>query len=143
MRLFADPEGIKAYARETLKKQKDHKATEAYRNHGTPMMMALLNMAAFAIEASIRGKITESLAYGNADHVADILQKISRREGIGALLAEGIKNASAELGLEDIAVHVKGMEPAASPAKKWKGLQKTITVFADGVPREIFLNPFL
>jgi len=70
------------------------------------------NLAAFAIEASKQGKIPDPLDCGNPDLAADLLHKIVRREGIGDLLAEGIKPASAELGSEDIVVHVKGMEPA-------------------------------
>ncbi|HDR16673.1 MAG TPA: aldehyde:ferredoxin oxidoreductase, partial [Desulfobacteraceae bacterium] len=44
-REFADPEGMKRYARRMLKDLKDHKATLAYRNMGTPMMVAMLNNA--------------------------------------------------------------------------------------------------
>lgn len=46
------------------------------------------NLVAFAIEACKRGKIPDSLDYGDPDLVADLLQKIARREGIGDLLAE-------------------------------------------------------
>jgi len=80
------------------------------------------NLAAFAVEASIRGKIKDKLDYGQPDQVADLLGKIARREGIGDLLAEGIRTASAELGLEDIAVHVKGMEPAGYDPRRLKGM---------------------
>ena len=80
------------------------------------------NLAAFAIEASQRGKIGETLDYGDPELVAEILRKIVRREGIGDLLAEGIRPASEELGLEDIAVHVKGMEPAGYDPRSLKGM---------------------
>jgi len=223
-RSFADPEGIKAYAKETVKSLKDHKATNAYREYGTPMMVALLNtagafptrywaqgkfeqwprigaesmvdrckarpracrtcfmacgkyievqegrhkglklegpeyetlyafgglclidrieeiaylndlcdrlgmdtitagnLAAFAIEASKRGRIAESLDYGDPDMVADLLHRICRREGVGAVLAEGIKHAAKEWDLEDIAVHVKGLEPAGYDPRALKGM---------------------
>lgn len=224
IRSLADPGGAKAYAREIMSNLKDHKATQMYRNYGTPMMVAVLNaaggfptrywsqgvyenwhkisgevlvdrckakprscrtcfmgcgklvevqegrhkglkiegpeyetlyafgglsaidqieeiiyfndlcdrwgidtisagnMVAFAIEASKRGKISESFDYGNPDTVADLLGRIVRRQGIGDLLAEGIKVASAELGLEEIAVHVKGMEPAGYDPRALKGM---------------------
>jgi aldehyde:ferredoxin oxidoreductase len=80
------------------------------------------NMVAFAIEASKQGKLPASLDYGNPDLVADLLHKIARREAEGDLLAEGIKRASGELGLEDIAVHVKGMEPAGYDPRAFKGM---------------------
>jgi len=80
------------------------------------------NMAAFAIEASRRGRIDESLEYGDPDGIADLLRKIAKREGIGDLLAEGIRAAAAELDLEDIAIHVKGMEPAGYDPRALKGM---------------------
>jgi aldehyde:ferredoxin oxidoreductase len=80
------------------------------------------NLAAFAIEASKRGKIADKLEYGDPDMVADLLHKIVRREGVGGLLAEGIRSASEELGMEDVAVHVKGMEPAGYDPRALKGM---------------------
>jgi len=67
------------------------------------------NLVAFAIEASRRKAIDEKIEYGDTDGVAELLNKISQKEGIGAVLAEGIKYASKEWGLEDLAIHVKGM----------------------------------
>jgi aldehyde:ferredoxin oxidoreductase len=224
IRPFADPKGLKAFARNILRTYKDHPAAIAYRNQGTPMMVALLNKAggfptrywsqgrfnrweqisaeslidtlnphsracktcfmgcgnhievqegrhrglnlegpeyetiysfgglclidsleeiaylndicdrlgmdtitagnlvAFAIEASKRGKIPGHYDYSDPDLAADLLHKIARREGIGDLLAEGIKTASSELGLKDIAVHVKGMEPAGYDPRALKGM---------------------
>ncbi len=223
-RAFADPEGMKLYARQMLKDLKDHKAALAYRNNGTPMMVGMLNNAggfptrywsqgtmqgwekigadamkeklkpssracktcflgcgklvevqggrhrglklegpeyetlysfgglcliddieeivhlndlcdrlgldtitagnlcAFAIEASKRGAIDEKLEYGDPDAVADLLGRISRREGIGEVLAEGIRAAASQWELEDIAVHVKGMEPAGYDPRALKGM---------------------
>jgi aldehyde:ferredoxin oxidoreductase len=80
------------------------------------------NLAGLAIEASRRGKITDKLEYGDVAAVADLLQKIARREGIGAVLAEGIRAAAAEWGLEDLAIHVKGMEPAGYDPRVLKGV---------------------
>ena len=80
------------------------------------------NLVAFAIEASKRGKIADSLDYGDSDLAAGLLHKIAQREGIGDLLAEGIKVASTELGLEGIAVHVKGMEPPGYDPRALKGM---------------------
>ena len=44
-RPFADPEGLKAYAKEKLALYKDHAVTQAYRHKGTPMMVDILNNA--------------------------------------------------------------------------------------------------
>jgi len=80
------------------------------------------NLCAFAIEASKRGAIDETLEYGDPDAVADLLGKISRREGIGHVLAEGIRAAATRWGLEDLAIHVKGMEPAGYDPRALKGM---------------------
>ncbi|MFZ3044692.1 MAG: aldehyde ferredoxin oxidoreductase family protein [Desulfatirhabdiaceae bacterium] len=223
-RPFADPEGIRAYSKHILSTFRDHKATGAYRNSGTPMMVAMLNtanafptrywssgkfenwpsisadamsdrlnvkpkscrtcfigcgklsqvkagrhtglklegpeyetiyafgglcmidsieeivhlndlcdrlgmdtisagnLAALAIEASLRNLVSEKLEYGNARQVADLLQKISDRSGIGDILARGIKAASQYLGLADLAIHVKGLEPAGYDPRGLNGM---------------------
>ncbi|MBU1569764.1 MAG: aldehyde ferredoxin oxidoreductase family protein [Proteobacteria bacterium] len=80
------------------------------------------NLAGLAIEASRRGKIREKIDYGDAPAIAALLKQIAYRQGIGAVLAEGIRNAAAEWGLEDIAIHVKGMEPAGYDPRVLKGM---------------------
>lgn len=223
-RPFADPQGLKAYAKEMLKGHKDHPVTEAYRNHGTPMMVDILNnaggfpskywsqgsvpqresinaqsikdrcnpkpkacrtcflacgksiqvqqgrheglklegpeyetiysfgglcmieeieeivflndfcdrmgmdtmssgnLAAFAIEARRRGKIDLEIDYNQPDQIAALLKKIVLRQDVGGLLAEGIRPASEELGMEDLAVHVKGLEPSGYDPRVLKGM---------------------
>ena len=80
------------------------------------------NLAGLAIEASKRGKISEKIEYGDVPAIADLLKRIAKRQGIGAVLAEGIVHAAAEWGLEDIAIHVKGMEPAGYDPRVLKGM---------------------
>jgi aldehyde:ferredoxin oxidoreductase len=80
------------------------------------------NLCAFAMEASKRGKITETIAYGDADATAVLLQQIAHRKGIGDILAKGIIHAAKKWGLEDVAVHVKGMEPAGYDPRVLKGM---------------------
>lgn len=223
-RPFADPDGLKAYARQMLTAYKDHPVTQAYRNHGTPMMVDILNkvggfpsrywahgsvehfkqinaqsirqrcrpkpkacrtcflacgksvqvqsgrhqglmlegpeyetiyafgglclvdqieeivylnhlcdrmgvdtmstgnLAAFAIEARRRGKIDFAIDYNQPDRIAALIRKIVLRQDIGGLLAEGLRPASEELGLEDLAVHVKGLEPSGYDPRVLKGM---------------------
>ena len=80
------------------------------------------NIAAFAIEASRQGKINEKLEYGSADDVSNLIHKIVQRQGVGRILAEGIKLAAEELDMQDDAVHVKGMEPAGYDPRVLKGM---------------------
>ncbi|BBO85235.1 aldehyde ferredoxin oxidoreductase family protein [Desulfosarcina ovata] len=223
-RPFADPEGLKAYARETLKTFKDHPATQNYRSKGTPSMVEVMNKAgafpnrywsrgvmpgwekisaeaikascqpkphacqtcfmacgkrvelqggrhaglvlegpeyetiyafgglclidsieeiiylndlcdrlgvdtistgnlvALAIEAARRGRIDMAIDYGQPEQAAKLVRDIAARQGTGKLLAEGIKRASRHLDLDDIAVHVKGLEPAGYEPRKLKGM---------------------
>jgi aldehyde:ferredoxin oxidoreductase len=52
------------------------------------------------------------LNFGNEDAASALLEKIAKREGIGDMLAEGVKRASEELGRgsEHFAMHIKGLE---------------------------------
>lgn len=80
------------------------------------------NLVAFCMELSRRGKIKDKFKYGDPDQVADLLWKIGTREGIGDILARGIKYVSKLWNAQDIAVHVKGLEPAAFDPRILKGM---------------------
>jgi aldehyde:ferredoxin oxidoreductase len=80
------------------------------------------NLCAFTIEAVKRGRVDFKIDYGNVDAIAALLHLIARREGIGAVLAEGIRHAARVWDLEDIAVHVKGLEPAGYDPRPLKGM---------------------
>src|SRR5574342_257098 len=85
---------------------------------------------AFAMECYEHGILTREqtggldLSWGNAEAVEQLVHLIGRREGLGALLGEGVKRAAAQLGrgAERFALHVKGQElPMHDPRGK-KGL---------------------
>jgi aldehyde:ferredoxin oxidoreductase len=87
-------------------------------------------VTAFAMECWEHGIITKEmtggldLTWGNADAVIRLVHMIGKREGIGDLLAEGVKRAAEKLGKgsEKFALHVKGQElPMHDPRGK-KGL---------------------
>jgi len=80
------------------------------------------NLCGLTIEAARRGKVDFNIDYGEVDAIAELLQMIASREGIGDVLANGIKFAAKEWGLEDIAVHVKGMEPPGYDPRVLKGM---------------------
>ncbi len=80
------------------------------------------NLCAFAFEAARRGKIDYEIDYGGVDAIAGLLKLMARREGIGEVLSQGIKHAARQWDLEDIAVHVKGMEPAGYDPRPLKGM---------------------
>jgi len=80
------------------------------------------NLCALAIEASQRGLIDEKMDFGDPDCVGAFLTRMCLREGIGDIWAEGILRVEKEYGLEGVAVHVKGMEPAGYDPRAMKGM---------------------
>ncbi|MEW6263489.1 MAG: aldehyde ferredoxin oxidoreductase family protein [Thermodesulfobacteriota bacterium] len=80
------------------------------------------NLCAFTMEASRRRAIAHHLEYGDADGAAELLRMIAQRQGLGNVLAEGIVAAAKAWGLEDVAVHVKGLEPAGYDPRVLKGM---------------------
>ncbi|MBW2604159.1 MAG: aldehyde ferredoxin oxidoreductase family protein [Deltaproteobacteria bacterium] len=80
------------------------------------------NLAALTIEASRQGKIDYKIDYGQVDAIAKLLEDIAQRRGIGDTLARGIKTTAKEWGMEDQAIHVKGLEPAGYDPRVLKGM---------------------
>ena len=80
------------------------------------------NLVGLSIEAARRGKIDLELDYGRVDAIAALLEDMAARRGVGAVLAEGIRHAAAQWGLEELAIHVKGMEPAGYDPRVLKGM---------------------
>jgi aldehyde:ferredoxin oxidoreductase len=74
----------------------------------------------FALECVDKGVLSREevdgldLRWGNADAMVELVGKIARREGIGDLLADGVKRAAERIGkgAEECAVHVGGQEIA-------------------------------
>lgn len=64
------------------------------------------------------------LSWGNPDVLPVLVEKISRREGLGDLLAEGVKAAAERIGRgsKDFAIHVKGLEGPAHDPRSGKAL---------------------
>jgi len=79
----------------------------------------------FAMECGERGLLKEeglNLKFGNHEVFLPLLEKITFKRGIGALLAEGTRRAAEKIGGEAsaFAIHVKGSEiPAYDPRGAW------------------------
>ncbi len=80
------------------------------------------NLCAFAMKAFELGKSDYEIHFGDADKTARLLTLISQRKDIGELLSRGIIPAACAWGMEDLAVHVKGMEPAGYDPRVLKGM---------------------
>jgi aldehyde:ferredoxin oxidoreductase len=75
----------------------------------------------WAMECYEKGLLTPAdtggleLKFGNTAAVFELIRQIAHREGLGALLAQGVKRAAQQVGhgSEKFAIHVKGMEQSA------------------------------
>lgn len=102
---------------------KGHEVTNAYGIDSISCGMAI----SFAMECFENGLLTLKdtggidLRFGNATAMLQMIELISRREGLGALLAQGVARAAKEIGhgAEEFALHIKGQElPMHEP--RWK-----------------------
>ncbi|MFX1598239.1 MAG: aldehyde ferredoxin oxidoreductase family protein [Promethearchaeota archaeon] len=92
------------------------------------------NIISFAIMLKDRGKIkTEpDLDYGNAGSIGGLLRLISQRKDVGSNLANGVLRIAKRTGLENIAVHVKGLEPVGFDARGLVGTGLSYAVASRG-----------
>jgi aldehyde:ferredoxin oxidoreductase len=82
----------------------------------------------FAMECFERGLISGKdtggldLRFGNGDALLEMIPLIARKEGIGEILAEGVRRASERIpGSKDFAMHVKGLELPGYDPRGMKG----------------------
>ena len=80
------------------------------------------SLCAFAMEASEKGRIQGKIGWGDVDKIADLLNDIAHKRGTGAILAEGIRHAAKVWEMEDIAIHIKGLDPAGYDPRILKGM---------------------
>ncbi|MDY6965337.1 MAG: aldehyde ferredoxin oxidoreductase family protein [Halobacteriota archaeon] len=85
------------------------------------------NVIAFGMECYEKGLITKEkfdgieLDWGSSNMI-EIIEKTSRREGFGDVLAEGVREAGKMIGAEDIAMHCKGLEIPMFDPRALKGM---------------------
>jgi len=103
------------------------------------------NLCGFTIEASRRKKIDFNVDYGDVDAIAELLNKIARRTGIGGILSLGIRHAAKMWDMADTAVHVKGLEPPGYDPRVLKGVGLAFATADRGAChlRATFHNPEL
>ncbi|MEJ2658605.1 MAG: aldehyde ferredoxin oxidoreductase family protein [Desulfobacterales bacterium] len=103
------------------------------------------NLCGLTIESARRKKIDVKIDYGDVDAIAELLKNIANRQGIGDILARGIKHAAKVWDMEDTAVHVKGLEPPGYDPRVLKGSGLAFAVSDRGAChlRATFHNPEL
>jgi aldehyde:ferredoxin oxidoreductase len=82
----------------------------------------------FGMECYEKGLITQEqtggleLEFGNGEAMAEMVKKISLRQDVGDLLAEGVKRASEKIGQgsDHFAMHIKGVEMTGYEARGLK-----------------------
>ena len=95
---------------------------------------------AFAIECYEHGMITKeevgelNLDWGNAESAIKLTEMIGLREGLGELLADGVKRAADKIGKgsHEFAIHIAGEEVAMHDPKNTNGL--ALTYILDATP---------
>ncbi|MEM2110943.1 MAG: aldehyde ferredoxin oxidoreductase family protein [Candidatus Bathyarchaeia archaeon] len=105
----------------------------------------------WAMECFERGLITEQqtnglkLNFGNYDAMIELIHLIVKRQGIGNLLADGVKKASEKLGKgsEHFAMHIKGLELPGYDLRGLKTAAIGFAVCARGGCHERSCGPFI
>ena len=74
--------------------------------------ISLGNVLGFAMEASEKGLIEERIPWGKFTETKNLIEDISKRRGIGDMLAEGVRFMAEKIGVnsDQWAMHVKGLE---------------------------------
>ena len=67
------------------------------------------NVIAFLMACSEKGEV-EGIEFGDGEGILSLLEKIAFRQGIGDVLAEGVRIAAEKLGVSVEPVHVRGLE---------------------------------
>jgi aldehyde:ferredoxin oxidoreductase len=103
------------------------------------------NLCGLTIEAGLRGRIPPVLRYNDPQGCAALLRDMAARQGAGEVLAQGIRHAAREWDLEDVAVHVKGMEPPGYDPRALQGMGLSYATTARGAChlRTTFYKPEL
>ena len=89
------------------------------------------NVLGLLMDATEQGRIQKEyhIRFGDTEKMLVFIEKIASREGGWWILGEGTKKVSEHFGLQDIAVHVKGLEPAGFDPR---GLQSMAVTYGVG-----------
>lgn len=84
--------------------------------------ISLASTIAFAMELKENGLADFDVSFGNSDNLAEIVEKIARREGKYSELANGSKWLSEQYGGKEYAMHSKGLEMASYEPRRSVGM---------------------
>ncbi|MFX0080002.1 MAG: aldehyde ferredoxin oxidoreductase family protein [Candidatus Hermodarchaeota archaeon] len=92
------------------------------------------NVVAFCFAANEQGKLPQNLVgslklgFGEGQTLLQLIEMITHREGLGNILAEGVKIAGEKLGIPDLAIQVKGLEVPMHDPRAFFGLAVSYAV---------------
>jgi aldehyde:ferredoxin oxidoreductase len=94
------------------------------------------SLAGFLIEAKRRNLIpgaeTLTIDYDNPLGVLDFFKLLVKKEGLGAEFAQGSKYVAEKYGLEDLVMHVKGLDFAGYDPRSFRGFTLSYGVAPEG-----------
>jgi len=104
------------------------KANELCNRYGIDTITTGVSIA-FLMECCDRGLVSREvdgleIRWGDPDLLIELIKRIAFRRGIGALLSEGVRRMSKQIGgeAERIAMHVKGLEIPMHDPRAFKGM---------------------
>ena len=84
--------------------------------------ISLGNTIAFIIYLGEKGIIKGAPRWGDYEGIRQLIIDTAYRRGLGELAALGTRELARKLGVEDLAIHVKGVEPAGYDPRTLKGM---------------------
>ncbi|MGC9113326.1 aldehyde ferredoxin oxidoreductase family protein [Acidilobus sp.] len=75
---------------------------------------------------------SEGVRFGDAQRFRELITAIAKREGVGKVLSMGAREAARALGHPEVAIEVKGLEPAGYDPRTLKGMILTYAVAERG-----------
>lgn len=90
------------------------------------------NVIAFYLACSERGEVEEKINFGDDEKIVELVRKIAFREGVGNVLAEGVRIAADKLGVSVEPVHSMGLEPPGYDPRGLYGMALAYTTSQRG-----------
>ncbi|MBN2324946.1 MAG: aldehyde ferredoxin oxidoreductase family protein [Spirochaetes bacterium] len=89
------------------------------------------NVLGLLMDATGQGRIPDEyrVRFGDTERMLDCIERIAKREESWQIMGEGIRRIAKRFGLGDIAIHVKGLEPAGFDPR---GLQSMAVTYGVG-----------
>ena len=84
--------------------------------------VSLGNSIAFLIYLGQRGIMDNAPKWGDHEKIRELIINTAYKQGIGELIALGVRGMAEKLGVQDLAIHVKGLEPAGYDPRTLMGM---------------------